>query len=648
MYEMWVELSFNIPIDNFFTYLVPDELKNDLKVGMRVEAPFRKTKKVGLVIHISSFKPKFKTLPILRILDEIPLIPHYYMSISEWISNYYGCSINEAIHLFVTPGKRPIPLKYKIKQIPPFYPLNTKQNEIYKDIKKSLQKFYPALIFGVTGSGKTEVYRHLVKDVVDRGKQAVILVPEISLTPQTIERFASIFGIEKISIINSRITPSNKLHNYYDIKNKKTPIILGPRSALFTPTDHLGIIIIDEEQESSYKSSESPRYNAKQVALKIAQHLNIPIILGSATPSLETFYAAKNNKIGYFELKKRFSDIIMPKIKMIDLKNEKGDFSKELVESIFRYKKEGKQSILFINRRGFSPVIICQKCGYKFLCPNCSVSLTYHNKDAVVTCHYCDYTIAKPKKCTQCDGFDLAFLGLGTEKLENEIQNIFHNFSILRMDRDTTSKKGSHFSILEQFKEGKADILVGTQMVAKGLDFDKVKLVGVVNADITLSLPDFRSSENTFSLLTQVAGRAGRKSPGEVIVQTNSPDVYVLKMVKKQDYEGFFEKEIQLRKQFLYPPFSRIIRLVFRGEDLNKVIEISKKTATILDNKKLKFFGPLPCPLEKINKNFRYHLFLKSKQVLPIVKIIKKEILAEFNKIKNFYIELDVDPLSML
>jgi primosomal protein N' (replication factor Y) len=329
------------------------------------------------------------------------------------------------------------------------------------------------------------------------------------------------------------------------------------------------------------------------------------------------------------------------------MKKERGTFSKELVQKIFTYQKSGYQSILFINRRGFSPVIQCTKCGYRFQCPNCSVSLTYHKKDNLFSCHYCGYEVLNPGQCAQCGESELIMTGSGTQRLEEEIQGIFHQFKIIRMDRDSTSKKGSHDQFLGDFRDGKADILVGTQMIAKGLDFEKVRIVGVVSADITLNLPDFRSGENAFSLLTQVAGRSGRKMPGEVVIQTFAPDHYVMQKVKQQDYEGFYNKEIEVRKNFGYPPFVRIVRLVIRGIQQEKVEKTAGKLAMDLKGKGVSFFGPAPCPLEKINKNFRYHLFIKTGKVIPLVKILKKT-LETYQKISGIYIELDVDPVSML
>lgn len=645
---MWALLSLNLPIESFFTYSVPAEMAPLIQVGQRVEVLFRGKSRLALVISINSEEPGFKTLPIKRLLDTAPLTPGYALEIAAWMADYYACSINEALHLFVPPGIKPSPYEYQLNDQPPFYPLNKEQKVIYQSIRKNLNTFYPALIYGVTGSGKTEVYRHLVKDVVEAGKQAVILVPEISLTPQTISRFASLFGLDAISIINSRMTPSNKLYSFHRIKKGETPIILGPRSALFTPTEQLGLIIIDEEQEHSYKSGESPRYHARQVAFKIARQKGIPLVLGSATPALETFYAAKSGKIAYFELKERYKGMQLPSVKLIDMKNEPGDFSRELITKVYEQQKSGYQSILFINRRGYSPHIICKHCGYRFLCPDCSVTLTYHREDHTFECHYCGYSIPHPGQCSKCGQAELDLVGVGTERLELELSELFRSFKIVRMDRDVTQKKGSHAAILEQVRSGEADILVGTQMIAKGLDFDKVRLVGVVSADISLNLPDFRSGEYTYSLLTQVAGRAGRKVPGEVLIQTYHPEHYILERVREQNYALFFEKELEARRRFDYPPFTRIVRLVIRGEEEEKIKDTADTLYRDLKNAGYAFLGPVPCPLEKIKKNYRYHLFLKALQVAPVVKTLKKLLSEKYQKIKDIYVEVDVDPVSML
>jgi len=712
---IWVEVSFHLPIDRFFTYDVPDFLEKDIETGKRVLVPFKSARKnisiplkvskkvfhdltaaiaekenqdffssfyqeskktmlfkkkeedllplemkkiteilkqlraskMGVITKVIKEKPEFKTLSVLKILDPYPILPSYAMEISQWISNYYACSLNEALHLFVPSAKTPISAVIKQEHEIPFYPLNPEQEKVFQEIEKSKNQFFPVLIHGVTGSGKTEVYRHLVKKTVEEGKQALILVPEISLTPQTIERFAALFGPDKISVINSKMTASQKLHNFYRIIRKETPIILGPRSALFTPLNDLGMIIIDEEQEYSYKSGENPRYNAKQVALKIAQKLKIPVIFGSATPSVEAYYSALKGNIKLFELKKRYSDIVLPYIHIVDLKHEKGEFSKELIQKVVLNKKNGFQTILFLNRRGFAPTILCKSCGHQFVCPNCSVTLTFHKKKNLLSCHYCGYESRLSKKCPSCDNQEYLMSGLGTEKLEEELNNIFPNLKIVRMDRDTTAKRDSHEKLLKEFRSGKADILIGTQMIAKGLDFERVKLVGVISADISLNLPDFRSGENTFSLLTQVAGRSGRKTPGEVVLQTYSPSHYVILQVKNHDYISFFNDEIKLREKYLYPPFVRIIRLVVRGEIEEKVVKKIKELEDSLNHEKILFTGPVPCTIEKLNKNYRYHLFIKTQTVLPLVKKIKKITDSIYND-KLIYIEIDVDPVNML
>lgn len=711
---MWVEISFPLAIDNFFTYEVPQHLKLEVAVGKRVLAPFKGAKKnwktlpkslshqdfetfilnqglleeeekwileiykktpkrfmlkaditpeeekklfkilkglrgtrLGVIVKIESKKPLFKTLFLQKILDTTPFFTPYTLSLAQWISNYYGCYFNEALALFIPTAQKTLNYSYPLTNFPPLYPLNPQQEEIFKEIKNYLTTFYPALIFGVTGSGKTEVYRHLAKEILDLKKQVLVLVPEISLTPQTVERFASLCGPENIAVIHSKLDSKEKLYQFHQIQLGKAKIILGPRSALFAPFLDLGLIIIDEEHENSYKSAESPRYHAKQVAFTLAKTLQIPLILGSATPSLETFYAGKTNQIKLFSLKNRHKDIPLPKVLLVDLKKEKGEFSPLLVKKIYENHQNKKQTILFMNRRGFSPFILCKKCGYRFECPHCSVSLTYHKEDQIFACHTCGYEEAKPVVCAAC-GYDaLSILGMGTEKLEAEMKQLFLKMEVLRMDRDTTLKKGGHEVILNAFKEGKANILVGTQMIAKGLDFPNVQLVGVVWADISLNLPDFRSGEKTFSLLTQVAGRSGRKESGEVIIQTLNPQHFVLQKVKNHDYEGFYQNEIQLRKKYLYPPFIRLIRLVIRGEDLQKVKVLTQKTQDFFTKKKISFLGPTPCFFERMNKNYRFQIIFKVNNPLPLVNLIKKEVLGFF-KSQRVFLEVDVDPVSLL
>ena len=635
----YFDISINLPIDEFFTYAN----KNELKTGQRVKVEFKGRIYTGLVIRKRE-KPNFEVKEILKIIDLEPLIPEYFLDISDWISRYYGCSINEAIHLFVSNAIRPKESTKKNKNIRELPVLNKEQESVYLEIKKNINKFFPCLIFGVTGSGKTEIYRYLVQDIINKGKQALILIPEISLTPQTVERFTSIIPAKKVSIINSRITQANKLNEFIRIKNKTSMLVLGPRSALFAPFQELGLIIIDEEHEKTYKSSENPRYNAKSVAFKIAKKLNIPIVLGTATPSFETFYAAKKGKIKLFYLKERFFNTL-PDIKVIDVANNNSVVSKELIEKIIDNKMKGYQSILFLNRRGFSPFVFCNKCKKPLTCPNCSISLTYH-KDSTLVCHYCGYHKLTSLVCETC-GSKLKLVGTGTQRIEDIIRENFPGFKVVRMDADSVKKRESHEKILNNFKTN-GDILIGTQMIAKGLDFEKVKIVGVILADITMNLPDFRSYEYSFSLLSQVSGRSGRREKGEAVIQTLNPNHYLFEFLKNHDYEGFFEKEIKSREKYNYPPFVKIIRIVIRSKDREKTEPIIKKICTMLKKLNIDFIGPAPCPFERLNSYYRDHIIIKTKRVEYIIEKIKKDIQKLNTRPNIFYIEIDVDPLSML
>ncbi|HOJ50791.1 MAG TPA: primosomal protein N' [Spirochaetota bacterium] len=634
------DISLNIPVDDFFTYSYDKEIK----IGSRVKVEFKGKINKGIVVKIKDKKPEFETKNILKVIDDDVLVPNYFITISKWISEYYGCSINEAIHLFVAPGIKPKKSREYNSEIKNLPELNREQKEVYNKIKVNINKFYPSLIFGVTGSGKTEIYRYLVKDVIEMGKQALVLIPEISLTPQTVERFTSIIPDDKVSVIHSMITPSNKLYEFQKIAKKESMLVLGPRSALFSPFKDLGIIIIDEEHERTYKSSENPCYNARSLAFKIGQILKIPVILGTATPSLETFYAAKNGKINLFYLRERFFNTL-PVVKIVDVSNNDSALSSELVKKVIHYKLNGFQSILFLNRRGFAPFVFCSKCKKSLSCPNCSISLNYHN-DSVLVCHYCGYQKIFTPNCEVC-GSKLKLIGSGTQRIEEIIKDNFTGFNVIRMDADSIKNRESYEKILNDFKNS-GDILIGTQMIAKGLDFEKVKMVGVVLADITLNLPDFRSLEYTFSLLNQVSGRSGRREEGEVIIQTLNPHHYIFEFLKEHDYEKFFNKEIESRKKYNYPPFIKIIRLIIRGIDKDKVVKISKNISEKLKKEEINFIGPAPCPFEKLKSYYRYHIIIKTKNIKEIVKKIKPIIQKINRRPSIFFVELDVDPVNML
>lgn len=522
------------------------------------------------------------------------------------------------------------------------------------------------LIHGVTGSGKTEIYLQLVEKMIEKGKDVIVLVPEISLTPQTIDRFVGRFG-DNVAVLHSRLSQGERFDEWRKIKESKVKIAIGARSAVFAPFNNLGMIIIDEEHESAYKSSMNPKYNAIEVAKKRCEQVGAYLVRGSATPSVETYYHCKNKNIMLLSLDRRINHRKLPDIKIVDMREElnRGNntiFSRELYISIKENLDNKKQTILFLNRRGYSTFVSCRKCGYVIKCNECSISMTYHLNENRLKCHYCGSTVIPPKICPVCKSKYIKYFGVGTEKVEELTKKMFPNAIVKRMDMDTTSRKGSYDSILEKMKNNKIDILIGTQMIAKGLDFKNVTLVGVIAADTTLNLPDFRASERTFQLITQVAGRAGRgEFEGKVIVQTYNPDHYSIQCAQDYDYESFYNKEIMLREEFKYPPFINIISIVMYGED-NRLVEMkSKEVYNVLVNKiknnKLynvldDIIGPYPAPLEKIKNNYRYQILIKceDEQLDELREIVKWVCILNKDKIdfNNIKFSIDINPNTIL
>ncbi len=491
-----------------------------------------------------------------------------------------------------------------------------------------------------------------------------MLVPEISLTPQTVDRFISRFGEEKIAVLHSKLSAGERFDQWNKINRGEAKIVIGARSAIFAPVKELGVIIIDEEHDSSYKSETIPKYDARDVARKIAKDNNICLILGSATPDINTYYAAKNNKITMLELKNRANNSSLPEVEIIDLREEiangnKTMISRRLYDEINLNLKNKKQTILFLNRRGYSTFVICKDCGHTVKCKNCDITLTYHSNINKLKCHYCGHEEEAIRQCPECHSNNIQYFGSGTQKLEYEIRKIFPTATTIRMDIDTVSKKNSHEEILSRFKEEKIDILIGTQMVVKGHHFPDVTLVGVITADSSLNIDDFRANENTFQILTQVAGRAGReKEKGRVIIQTYNPDSFSIECSKEQNYEMFYNTEIKIRKQLKYPPFCDIIIIGISSINEETVVKNIKKLHEYLkhriinENIGVMLYSPLPAPIEKVKNRYRWRMIIKCKFGEDIIRFIN-DMLYEFENYKDFKngnvrISIGVNPSNML
>lgn len=543
--------------------------------------------------------------------------------------------------------------------------LNDEQQNAYDKVSNSIEnnEYKEYLLYGITGSGKTEVYLQLIEKVINNNKSAIVLVPEISLTPQMIERFIARFGEENISVLHSKLSIGERYDSWNSIKSGKRKIVIGARSAIFAPVNNLGLIIIDEEHDTSYKSEMNPRYNAKEVAEKIATENNIPLVLGSATPNINTFYRANEGNIELLRLNKRANESKLPNMKIIDLRKElangnKSMLSMELYNAINENIKNKKQTILFLNRRGFSTFVMCRDCGYTLKCKNCDISLTYHKKEEKMKCHYCGHQEEVAKTCPNCGSKRIKYFGTGTQKLEQEINKIFPNASTIRMDIDTVTKKNSHEEILNKFKNGNIDILIGTQMIVKGHHFPNVTLVGIIAADSSLNIDDYRAEERTFDIIVQVAGRAGREQePGNVIVQTYNTENYSIQCAKKQDYDLFYNSEIKIRKQLKYPPFCDIIMIGITGEMEQDVINSSNNIYEFIQREFIKnnvediiFIKPLPAPIDKIKNRYRWRIIIKTKVTDNIIEILNKSLSDYYinNKNSRTRVIIDINPMNMM
>ena len=542
--------------------------------------------------------------------------------------------------------------KYRINKTGEKHEKITLTEEQQKAVDEILKenKFNPFLLFGVTGSGKTEVYMSLIEEKIKQGLKTILLVPEISLTPQVLEKFYNRFK-DGIAVLHSGLSNGEKYDEWRKIERGEVNIVIGARSAIFAPIDNLGLIIIDEEHSQTYKQENTPKYNAIDIALYRGKKLNIPVVLGSATPSIESFTKAKLGSYHLIELKTRVN-VSMPKVTLVDMKDEIKQ-GNHVISSILKEKletviKNKKQAIILLNKRGYTRILTCPNCGYQEKCKACDIPLTYHKSSGTLRCHYCGYGKAKTTVCPICGNKDFKELGMGTEKLEEYITNNINGAKVLRMDIDTTTKKGAHEKIIKSFQNKEANILVGTQMIAKGLDFEDVVLVGVLSGDSILNIPDFRSGERTYQLLSQVAGRSGRKNEGEVVIQGFNIDHYSITCVKEHNYEAFYKEEMKIRKELKYSPYYNLSTIKLKGKDMNLLFKEGYKIVEYLKSKNLKdtyILGPSTSLIPKINNIFSVQILLKYKDTKQIYPYLKE--ILEKKKQEKIIIDIDISPVQM-
>ena len=803
---LYCDVSLPVPLDQPFTYSLPDTLRHRVRVGSRLIVPFGTRKLTGVILRCHDDPPGVATRDALRLIDSEPVLSAELMALGRWIAGYYCSPLGDVLRgmlplsseirrgkiwtltdsgrdaarqllLDSSPDdpvlqilrrleKRPLSASYLAKTMPladkairalerkgfivaeqiqverdplrapserlrvelalggakgpepklnkperelraflELHPgshnlkqledavkhasaaarslgrkgilslkpetvamkaairarheLNPAQQAAFQQIHESIQakRFQTFLLHGVTGSGKTEVYLTAIETALAEGRSALLMVPEIALTPQMAGQFFSRFG-DRVAILHSAFTDVERTGQWRRIRSGAASVVVGTRSGVFAPVQNLGLIVVDEEHDGSYKQEENPRYNGRDVAIVRAQGAGACVILGSATPSLESRYNAEKGKYTLLELPGRIEARPMPRAELIDMRQEfletrkQETFSRKLIEALGQRVESGEQTIVLLNRRGFSSFVACRACGERVECVNCSLTLTYHKRDRRLLCHYCGYAEKVPSQCPKCASEHIYFLGIGSERVEEELHRAFPAARIARLDRDTVTGKRQYETILQDFREGNYDMLVGTQMIAKGHDIPNVTLVGVVAADMGLGMPDFRAAERTFQLLTQVAGRAGRGSlPGIVLVQTINPDHYAVRLAAAQDYQGFYEKELNFRRMMHYPPFAAMANVLVRSEKKEMAMRMSTELGYLLNPppEKLRVMGPAEAPVPRLKNEYRYQFLIKAASRKALNELLQK--------VRNFAVEhkwgatalvIDVDPLTLM
>lgn len=672
---MFADIILPIPFDSF-TYLVPSDMETRVMRGCRVVVPLGKNKiYTGVVLNTHNNTPKgVEVKAIIEVLDDHPVVNEQQFAFWQWIANYYICPLGDVMKAALPGAMKPkdeAALKESTRTrrsgkatATPHYacpcnPLNPAQEKAFAEIETSFLSKNVTLLHGVTSSGKTEIYIHLINNYLAKGKQVLYLLPEIALTTQITERLHHFFG-DRMGVYHSKFTDTQRLDVYKrQASERPYQLILGVRSSIFLPFQNLGLVIVDEEHEQSYKQQEpAPRYHARNAAIMLAQMFGAKTLLGTATPSFEVYHLSHKGQYGYVQLTQRYRDMQLPTIEIVDTKEAKrkrqmkGVFSPRLIEVMRAALERKEQIILFQNRRGFSSFIECKTCGWVPRCPHCDVTLTLHKKTSTLTCHYCGYTTRIPERCPACEEDKFTDIGTGTEKVEEQIAHLFEGITTLRMDLDTATTRTQFERIISDFSEHKADILIGTQMVTKGLDFDHVSVVGILDADTMLNLPDFRSYERTFQTLSQVAGRAGRNNTaGHVILQTRSAESDIIRQITQGDYWQMFYTQMTERQLFHYPPFRRLIYVYLRHKD-DELLEylaadMAERLRQIFGERVL---GPDRPPIARLHSLYIRKIMLKIERQTSTEKVRKNLIAIQQQMLslpvaKNLNIYYDVDPL---
>lgn len=679
--ELFWQVAVDVPLVGGLTYSTKDlteEEKGWLQRGRWVQVPLGNRVIQGVLIKkINQIEGEYEVKSIKVVQMELPLLDDNFLKWLEWLAEYYFYPIGEITASVLPPLEKSTTPKRKSKKQGPVKTmeldrppsLTEEQTAVVQAVGQSHQ-FAVHLIFGVTGSGKTEVYMHILDEILQQGKAGLIIVPEISLTPQLLNRFTARFG-ERVATIHSHLTPREKTNQWWQMVGQEKQILIGARSALFCPIPNLGIIIVDEEHEPSFKQDDYLKYHARDAAIMLARLKNIPILLGSATPSLESWNNAIQGRYRIHKLSKRVEDRSLPQVQIVDLKTQRlkrkekpsslpNWLSEELYQEMCFQLERGKQVAIFLNRRGFANVVQCPACAFVLECPNCDISLTLHGKTHLV-CHYCDFRQSLHSTCSSCQQSEFIALGIGTEQIEFDLQELFPGKRFSRADRDEITSREDIESLVSRMEAGEIDVLIGTQMIAKGLDFPHLNLVGVVNADVGLHMPDFRAAERGFQILTQVSGRAGRhvkpgELPGKVIIQTYSPQHPAIQFSQNHDFESFAYDELKSRKELLYPPFGKLAVIRISSGNLEKVHRVSSQVADRARELKKRFesyleleiLGPSEYPLARLRNQHRYQVLIKGEKPQVINAFVRQVIGDRKWILSQVKVQVDIDPIQML
>ena len=657
----YAEIALPVPVDGTFTYIVPEDMRESIAPGCRVMVPFGRRRMTGYVISTHSDTPEgYKLKDISTLLDDEPMLTQALLELARWMSEYYVHSLGEVLRAILPASLKGKGRKKAGTAGDSMFPedehrpeLTVEQKKAFKAISGSVERgeFARHLVFGVTGSGKTEVYLRCIEEVLARGGRAIVLIPEISLVPQTTARFRRRFG-ERVAVIHSRLTGPQRASIWRDAAAGRVDVVIGARSAVFVPLKDMRMIVVDEEQDSLFKQQEKPRYSAIDVAEFRARAENAVMVTGSATPSLESWYRAAGGSIERFILPDRPGAGKLPPVEIIDMRKKRRGISEDLLNALDSCVSAGNQAIVLINRRGFANYLQCPKCGWIGSCPNCSISLTWHSSSRRLVCHYCGHSAATPEKCPECGSYGFVRLGGGTQKVESDLVNLLPGVRILRMDLDTTSGTSGHSDILEKFAAGGGDILLGTQMVAKGHHYPNVTVVGVLSADAGLNFPDFRAAERTFQLLSQAAGRTGRGGEGgKVYIQTYTPEHFIFDFIVRHDFPGFAVKELESRDQFAYPPAGRLVLLTVSAKTRDAAMKGGEAAAEAAAASgavpEFSILGPVPAMIERLRGMFRVQLLVRADIGTGEKRKLIESAREALSGMRGTTLQWDIDPLDI-